>query len=177
MAPLVAEGDAEVLQVDVDKLQVRPITLRVLTTRERLCVVLLQVTSRKCEQPMAKPTEAALNVDVQQPRGAPAETGSLDPPSDMLKIRGNAVEPAVSLDLTLVVQRCVRGFLARRRVKQEVRRDCAPPDGKIAAVRLAATMGASPYQVSNCCPVPPAASRAVSKSRSFGGARAELQDC
>ena len=162
------------LQADIDKSQVSPITLLVSITRERSCGALLQVTSRKREQPMAKPTEAVLNVDAQQPRGAPTETGSIDPPSDVLSSSGDAAEPPAALDLVRLVQRRVRGFLARCRVKRVVRRDCALPDIKIAAVTLTATMGTSPYQVSRCCPLPPAAARAMRKlrSRSFGAARA-----
>jgi hypothetical protein len=99
---------------------------------------------------MAKPTETALNVDDQQPCGAPTETGSIDSLSDMLKISGNAAELPVSLNLILLVQRCVRCFLTRHRIKREVRRDCAPQDGKTAAVTLTATMVASPCQVSRC---------------------------
>eukprot|EP00966_Prymnesium_polylepis_P019442 448181-Prymnesium_polylepis.2 len=82
---------------------------------------------------MAKLTEAALNVEDQQLRGSPTETGSIDPPSDVLKTSGDAAEPPAGLDLVLLVQRRVRGFLARCRVKRVVRRDCALPDIKIAA--------------------------------------------
>ena len=152
-APLVAESDAEVLQADIDKLQVRP--------RECLHGGMLQLMLRKPEQPMAKPTEIALNVDDQQPCGAPTEIGSIDPPSNVLKIIVDAVEPPAALDHIFLTQRHVRGFLTRRRVKQEVRRDCAPPEGKATAVTLSIVLGTSPCQVSRCGPMPPAAARAV----------------
>eukprot|EP00966_Prymnesium_polylepis_P062094 1440552-Prymnesium_polylepis.1 len=73
-AALVAESDDDVLQAYIDKLQVRP--------RDCLRGGMFQLMSRNSEQPMAKPTEIALNINDQQPRGAPTETGSLDPPSD-----------------------------------------------------------------------------------------------
>ena len=117
------------LQAVVDKLQVR--------LRERLSCVLLQVTSRKREQPMAKPIEAALMVDAQQPRGMPTGIATIDLPSDVLKTSGDAAELPAAIDLICLAQ-CygVRGFLAFHRVKREVRRNCAPPDGEIAAVTL-----------------------------------------
>ena len=146
------------LQADINKVQMHP--------RECLRGGMLRLMSRKPEQPKAKATEVVLNVDAQLPRGAPTETGSIDPPSDVLKISGDAAEPPAALDLVLLVQRRVRGFLARGRVKRVLRRDCALPDIKIAAVTLTATMGTSPYQASRCCPVPPAAARAMRKLRS-----------
>jgi hypothetical protein len=86
---------------------------------------------------MAMPIETALMVDAQQPRGVPTEIATIDPPSDVLKTSGNSAELPAAIDLIRLVQRCgVRGFLAFRRVKQEVRRNCAPPDGEIAAVTL-----------------------------------------
>eukprot|EP00966_Prymnesium_polylepis_P265743 6138975-Prymnesium_polylepis.1 len=81
---------------------------------------LLQVNSHEGDEPIATPAEAALTVDAEQLSGAPTETGSIDPPSNVLTIDGDAADPAVALNLILLVQARVRGFLARRRIKWQV---------------------------------------------------------
>ena len=81
--------------------------------------MLLQVNWREGDEPIATPAEAELMVDAEQPSDAPTETaGSIDPPSNVLTT--NVADPAVALDLILLVQARARGFLARRRVKRQV---------------------------------------------------------
>ena len=82
--------------------------------------MLLQVNWREGDEPIATPAEAELMVDAEQPSGASTETGLIDPPSNVLMTDGDAADPAVALDLILLVQALVRGFLARRRVKWQV---------------------------------------------------------